>query len=77
MFKLALDGRFDNGDYNLLEIAGSFGTLSIWFGFSFSPLFTFYNDNYLNLLVLIKAANAAFVYCAKSNGLLIIGDEIV
>ena len=24
MFKLALDGRFDNGDYNLLEIAGLF-----------------------------------------------------
>lgn len=24
MFKLALDGRFDNGDYNLLEIVGLF-----------------------------------------------------
>jgi cytochrome c oxidase subunit 3 len=24
MYKLALDGRFDNGDYNLLEIAGLF-----------------------------------------------------
>ena len=24
MFKLALDGRFDNGDYNLLEMAGLF-----------------------------------------------------